>query len=383
MRYMISAACCVLLLFLTGCGRGREKFHVVGHISGAKDTVLYFEHLSLERGPVAVDSVKLGQNGDFSFSGKPAGNPEFYRLRIGDQLINLSLDSTESIEVTASLADMALGYSVKGSGNCDTIRILNLMLHELTGELQRISDDRSLTIAEREDKISERIKEYKNEVKLTYIQNRYDQASSYFAMFQMYGGSLVFDPVGDASDVTWFSAIANAWMERWPDSPRSTNLCNIALRGHKNTRRMVLEVNLDDEKVSETGIIDMSFPDINGEERRLSDLKGKVVMLDFTAYSLKNCQERTMALRALYDKYHSQGFEIYQVSLDGDEHFWKTMCRQLPWVCVWDREGTANDIVSIYNLQQLPTWFLIDRNCDLVGRQEFMGNLEEAVQKLM
>ncbi|MCD8304554.1 MAG: AhpC/TSA family protein [Prevotellaceae bacterium] len=372
-----------LLLSLCACHKGAGKFRIEGRITDAKDTVLYLEHLTFDQGIVPLDSVKLGKDGSFSFSSSRPSNPEFYRLRIGDQLINLSIDSTETVSVLASLPTMALDYTVEGSGNCDTIRLLTLKLHELGLDIQRILDDRSLTIAERESLADARVKEYKDDVKLNFIQNRYDQASSYFAMFQMYGGNLVFNPVSDASDVTWFSAIANAWMDRWPGSPRAENLRNIALRGHANTRKKVIEVSLDDEKVTETGIIDMAFPNINGVEQRLSQLKGKVVLLDFTAYSLPDTQQRTMQLRELYNKYSPQGLEIYQVSLDGDEHFWKTMCRQLPWVCVWDKEGTANDIVSIYALQQLPTWFLIDRNSDLVGRQELLGDLETELKKLL
>ncbi len=376
-------ACLVLLLALAGCRESEGKFHIVGRITDAKDTMLYLEHLTLDKGAVAVDSMKLKGDGDFSFSGKNEGNPEFYRLRIGNQLINLSVDSTETITVKASLPSMALDYTVEGSGDCDTIRIMNKLLRELGKEVQETMDDRSLTIAERQEIARQKIKAYKDNIKLNYIQNHYDKASSYFAMFQMFEGSMVFDPVSDASDVTWFTAIANAWMDKWPGQPRTENLTNIALRGHRNTRKKVFEVNLDDDKVSETGIIDMSFPDINGKQRRLSDLKGNVVVLDFTAYGLKNSQERIMALRAIYNKYHARGLEIYQVSLDSDEHFWKTMCRQLPWVCVWDKNGTDNDIVSIYSLQQIPTWFLIDKNCDLVGRQEFLGELEEEIQKLL
>ncbi len=373
----------VLLLALAGCREGGGKFHIVGQITDAKDTMLYLDHLTLDRGAVPVDSVKLKEAGDFSFSGRNEGNPEFYRLRIGNQLINLSVDSTETITVKASLPNMAYGYRVEGSGNCDTIRLMTIMLRDLRNEIRETMDDRTLTVGEREEIARQKIKAYKDNVKMQYIQNRYDKASSYFAMFQMFEGSMVFDPVSDASDVTWFSAIANAWMDKWPGQPRTENLTNIALRGHRNTRKKVIELSLDDEKVSETGIIDMAFPDISGRERRLSDLKGNVVLLDFTAYSLKNSQERIMALRTIYNKYHARGLEIYQVSLDSDEHYWKTMCRQLPWVCVWDKNGTDNDIVSIYSLQQIPTWFLIDRNCDLVGRQEFLGELEEEIQKLL
>ncbi|MCD8266866.1 MAG: AhpC/TSA family protein [Prevotellaceae bacterium] len=375
--------CLALLLPLSACHKGRGKFRIEGRITEAKDTMLYLEHMTLDQGVLPLDSVKLGKEGNFSFSCPRPANPEFYRLRIGGQLINLSIDSTETVSVSASLPAMALGYTVEGSGNCDTIRLLTLKLHELGLDVRRILADRSLTVAERQSLADMRVKEYKDEVKLDFIQNRYDQASSYFAMFQMYGGKLVFNPVSDASDVTWFSAIANAWEDRWPGSPRAENLRNIALRGHANTRRKVVELSLDDERVTETGIIDMAFPDINGAEQRLGQLKGKVVLLDFTAYSLPDTQQRTLELRELYSKYHPQGLEIYQVSLDTDEHYWKTMCRQLPWVCVWDKEGAANDIVSLYALRQLPTWFLIDRNSDLVGRQELLGDLETELRKLL
>jgi len=380
-KYIASAV--VLILALASCDSEGGKFHIKGQITAAQDTMLYLEHLTLEKGPVAIDSALLDKEGAFDLKGDTTGNPEFYRLRIGNQVINLSVDSTETITVTANLPTMAGNYKVEGSGNCDTIRILSQKLGRLNSDIRRIADDRSLTLADRQSAIEERVKEYKTDIKLNFIQNRYDRASSYFAMFQMSEGQMVFDPVSDASDVTWFTAIANAWLANWPGKPRTENLCNIALRGHRNTRKRTIEVNLDDDKVTETGIIDMGFPDINGKERRLSHLKGSVVILDFTAYSIKGSQERIMAMRELYNKYHSQGLEIYQVSLDSDEHYWKTMSQQLPWVCVWDSEGLNNDIVGIYNLRQVPTWFLIDRGNNLVGRQELMGNLEEEIRKLL
>lgn len=345
--------------------------------------MLYLEHLTLGDGVVAIDSIKLDETGDFLLHGPRPSNPEFYRLRIGMQVVNLSVDSTETVRVTASLPQMTLGYEVEGSGNCDTIRILNLMLDTLNRRVMRIADDRTLTLTEREEKIKQVVQDYKTNVKLRFIQNHYGAASSYYAMFQMTGGQMVFNPVSDPSDITWFAALANSWQLFYPESPRTVNLLNIVEQGHKNTRKHVLEINMDDEKVSETGIVDMGFPDKTGAERRLSHFKGSVVLLDFTAYAMQGSQERMLALRELYNRYHARGLEIYQVSLDGDEHYWKTVSDQLPWVCVWDSEGLQNDLVSIYNLQTLPTWFLIDRGSNLVGRMEYMGNLEDEIQKLL
>lgn len=372
-----------LLFALAACTDEKGKFRIEGQITDAQDTMLYLEHLTLEGRAMGIDSVRIDKEGTFSLQGDTTGNPEFYRLRIGQQVINLSVDSTETISVKAALPNMALGYMVEGSGNCDTIRLLTLELHALNERILRTANDRSLTLDERQDSIRHMVKAYKTEVKMNYIQNRYDRASSYFALFQATGGSLVFDPLNDASDVTWFTAVANAWQDRWPDQPRTRNLFNLVMRGRRNTRKRTIEVNVDNQKVRETGIIDLGFPDVNGTERRLSHLKGKVVLLDFTAYGMKGSQERIIALRDLYKKYHSRGLEIYQVGMDPDEHYWKTMSRQLPWVCVWNRQGLANDLVSIYNLQQLPTWFLIDRGNNLAGRQEFMGNLEDEIEKLL
>ncbi len=368
---------------LVACSGKGERFTIEGTITEATDTMLVLEHLRMDGAPEPLDSVRLGEQGTFAFRRKGVSSPEFFRLRIGAQIINLSVDSTETISVRASLPTMSEAYEVAGSGNCDTIRLLTLELRDLARSLRTTADDRTLTLDQRQASIAEQVGQYKQRVKLTYIQNRYDKASSYFAMFQTVGGMMVFDPTGDASDVTWFSALANAWELRWPDAPRTENLRNIALRGHKLTRRKVLEVSLDDEKVSETGIIDMTYTDRNGHPHQLSALRDQVVVLDFTAYSLPGTQERLLALRELYAKYHDRGLEIYQVGLDADEHYWKTMTRQLPWPCVLNREGAQNDIVSIYNLQQLPTWFVIDRNLDLVGRQEFLGPLEDEIRKLL
>ena len=385
MKYLLKNLPLFLISIFTivGCKQKGEQFTIQGTITEAQDTMLYLEHLTLSDGPVAIDSAKLDKAGDFMLHGPRPGNPEFYRLRIGQQMINLSVDSTETLSVKASLPRMTLGYQVEGSGNCDTIRLLNLKLDTLNRAIQHTAEDRSLTLPEREEQILKLVNDYKADVKLRYIQNRYGAASSYYAMFQTIGSQMVFNPVSDPSDVTWFTALANSWEILYPNCQRTENLRNIALQGRGNTRQRVMEIDMNNEKVKETGIIDMGFPDNKGNERRLSDLKGQVVLLDFTAYGMKGSQDRILAMRRLYEKYHSRGLEIYQVALDGNEHYWKTVADQLPWVCVWNAEGLDNDMVSIYNLQTLPTWFLIDRGSNLVGRMEFINNLEAEIERLL
>ena len=86
-------------------------------------------------------------------------------------------------------------------------------------------------------------------------------------------------------------------------------------------------------------------------------------------------------LRELYNKYHAQGFEIYQVSLDGDEHFWKQQTAALPWVSV--RAEGNDSFLTLYNVQTLPEFFLIDRGNNLVSRSQQIKDIDEDIKKLL
>jgi ribosomal silencing factor RsfS len=83
----------------------------------------------------------------------------------------------------------------------------------------------------------------------------------------------------------------------------------------KNARIVEAENNqrIDASKVTVSGVIDIPLNDNKGHLQHLTDLKGKVVMLDFHVFASKESTQRIMALRELYNKYHAQGFEIYQV----------------------------------------------------------------------
>lgn len=374
----------LLLGLMCSCGGDKDQFHIEGHITGAKDSTLYLEALTLDEGVKVIGEKKLDEDGAFSFAyADTTSCPEFYRLRIAGQVINLSVDSTETIGVEAKWPGMAFNYSVSGSGNCDTIRILSQRLANLEHRLVDMQQNRNYTLEERSQLIDRMVRAYKDSLKIDFIQNRYEKASSYYALFQMIGNMGIFDVENDASDVLWVGAVANVWNMKYPGTLRARNLYNISIRGRKNTRRHTIELDIDDDKVKETGIIDMGFPDINGREQRLSDLKGKVVLLDFTAYADPTSQERNFILRDLYNDYHSRGFEIYQVSLDNDVHYWKTVSHNLPWICVYNEEGPANDMITLYQVQSLGTYFLIDRENNLVNRMENIPNLRKAIEELL
>ena len=130
-------------------------------------------------------------------------------------------------------------------------------------------------------------------------------------------------------------------------------------------------------------MIDISLPDNHGKMRRLTSLKGKVVLLDFQVFSEEGSLKRIMMMRDIYNKYHDRGFEIYQVSFDSQEHYWKTKTAALPWVSVWDEDGLRSRVLSLYNVQTLPTFFLIDRNNVLQKRDAQIKDIDAEIKTLL
>ena len=140
---------------------------------------------------------------------------------------------------------------------------------------------------------------------------------------------------------------------------------------------------IDASKVSVNGCIDLAMEDSKGQIRRLTDLKGKVVLLDFHLFANKESAKRIMMLRELYNKYHAAGLEIYQVSVDPDEHFWKTSTSAIPWISVRDENGIQGTSVQSYNVQSIPTFFLIDRNNTLQARDVQIKDIDAAIKNLL
>ena len=382
MKKMICAMAALTML-ATACKDKGEQFEINGRIAEADGKTLYFEAVTLN-GIEALDSTRLDEDGQFCFQGTRPFNPEFYRLRIDRQIVNLSVDSTETIHVEAELPDMGTDYEVEGSGNCQTLKEINNKLIALQQSIKDITNDKALTLGEQERLVHEKINLYKNEMKMHYIMENPASAPAYFALFQTVNGSLIFNPINNPDDIKFVGAVATAWDANYPGTSRTENLHNIAIQGMKNTKRptpVSLE-DIDPGKISAAGIIDIELPDIHGKNRKLSDIRNKVVLLDFTAYSLPSSQERIMQMRGLYDKYSSLGFDIYQVSIDPDEHYWKTACEHLPWTCAYESRGEASVYLGSYLVRRLPTYFLINRHGDLVARDEQIDDLEKTIRLL-
>ena len=383
MKKFVFASLCVLLL--ASCQKGRN-FTIEGTIEGAKDSTVYLYNRSLT-GIVLLDSARLGSDGSFSFSAEaPVGGPDLYVLRLSSQWVNLSIDSTETVTLKAKWPGMAQNYTVSGSENCEQIRQLALMHSQLQQRVFAVEQDTRLLGQTMTDSLMHMLRQYKDSVIMNYIFREPQSAYAYFALSQTlshlyWPASSVF-AMSDSLDGRAYRAVATCWQQYYPQSERAQQLYNMVEREITSSRVAAARQQriLEEDKVVVSDLIDLNLPDVNGRRHTLSELRGQVVLLDFHLFSTPESGARILKLRELYDKYHARCLEVYQVSIDQDEHLWKQAVEALPWIAVYDPDGES---CVLYNVQTLPEFFLIDRQNALQKRSSQMDDVEKEIQRLL
>ena len=151
-----------------------------------------------------------------------------------------------------------------------------------------------------------------------------------------------------------------------------------------------------------SGPVELKFPDLDGREIDLAKYRGRVVLLDFWATWCVPCMAEMPNLKAVYAKYHGQGFEIIGITDDilaqdpqnpkGSEKTVATLKAALvkehmPWPQLWDTRvqdpPTVKRLLRQFDVHSLPTGMLFDQAGRLVTTDTQGDKLEAAVERLL
>ena len=124
------------MFFLSACNNSSD-FTVKGVVAGADGQLMYLENVGISN-VVTLDSIKLAPGGKFKFTEKRPEYPDFYRLRLNNQLINFAVDSTETISFVADAGTFATSYSVEGSENSKAIKAITLAQLDANQAISRL-----------------------------------------------------------------------------------------------------------------------------------------------------------------------------------------------------------------------------------------------------
>ncbi|OJU38592.1 MAG: hypothetical protein BGN96_03155 [Bacteroidales bacterium 45-6] len=374
-----------LAIGFTACKKGKSHFIVKGKIEGAADSTLYLYKRGIT-GADLVDSAKIGKNATFEIKTESPQYPDLYVLALGKQMVNLAVDSIETIELSGKYKDFATGYELKGSAQSDLIRKLYLKQLEVGKTLTQLKsqlDKKELADSAYQTRARQSTAAYREMAKNIILNNLRD-LSAYYALFQQIDGYTVFDPLVK-EDSRYYAAVATAWDTYHPKSPRAEHLKSYTL--NTLARRRALEgkaPNIMDKAtaVDPSEFYNISLPGLDERNIALKSLRGKTVLLDFTVYQDENAPAHNVALNKAYQKFKDSGFTIYQVSFGTPIHLWRTSASNLPWVCVRE-DNTNSDLTTRFNIQSLPAMFLINKQGEIVKRIENKDNISEEVAKVL
>ena len=131
--------------------------------------------------------------------------------------------------------------------------------------------------------------------------------------------------------------------------------------------------------------IDFEMQTPSGEIKKLSDLKGKIILLEFWASWYKGCIYQLRHLSKTYEKFHDKGFEIFAVSYDEEKENWMAIIEEknLNWHHVSELRSIGNTAGFIYGVSEIPDNFLIDENGIIVARDLSTDELDEQLSKMI
>ena len=343
-------------IVLVGCSK-QPTFTVSGTLTNAQDQTIYLEHTAL-LGTTLVDSCQIDTDGNFSIEAPAPTYPDFYRLRVGSRSLPLAIDSTEQVQVSASLDSLPYTLNINGSEVSAQMAQLRATARTATREVLREQTQKIILANPR-------------------------SLVAYYALFLKQNGLPIWD-MADPSDRRLYQAVATSYNLWMPEYNRTKALYNQVLeymQAERSLRSQLAAQQLIAD--SENAFLDITLPDAKGQMQSLSQYRGKVIVLDFSSTEMEQYVAYNFELRELYNQYHKSGLEIYSVGIERNLLAWEEATENLPWLTVRALDNEITEVLTRYNVQSLPTLFLFDKEGNVQGRYTDFTALEADINKYL
>ena len=365
---IVVAAVAVVPFLLLDFNKDNAK--ISGRFVGLNADMVYLEETKIAGGKI-IDSVALDQDGYYQLEVRNLPEtPTLYHVIYNKGRIPLLISRGEDIELKA-MGNVMMSYTVSGSRESELLRSFNkefidgqLALDKIVRKY-RMAD--SLSIFGLDQQYSTTYNTIKRKQIAFIIENKASLAALY-ALYQRLPGDQHLTNI--ESDLIYYRTVLDAVSVKYPSSPFLLSLSN-------DIASMAARISLM------KGVELRAYPELNGRdmygnEVKLSSLDGNVILVDFWSAELGNSNILNADLKEIYERFKPHGFRVYQVSADISKVAWITAVQgqRLPWISVCDFAGEMSPMLRAYNVQRLPTNYLIDRNGNIIAKNLYGKALE-------
>ncbi|WP_209331703.1 TlpA disulfide reductase family protein [Lunatimonas salinarum] len=359
-----------LVLFSVGmlsCAEKEQAFtgqvEVAGQIKNAPEGVLVLSEYTQE-GASVLDTIALDKNGKFTYQVSLEG-PTFYDLNLFDEkTIRLALYH-EDVEITYDAATEEL--EIAGAKDTQMLRKIDDLTGVYQEEINALNDEYYQAMGDRDQQAIRGIQEKAMALESNHAQRLKEVINGMEGSFAALAGLGMLNP---RNDFAYLDSLVDVLAQRYPDM------------------KMISSWKQELEELRALSIgqpaPEIELPDPDGNLVKLSDLKGKYVLIDFWAGWCKPCRDENPNVVRLYEKYKDKGFEVFGVSLDRTKDMWIKAIEEdgLKWTQVSDLKYFNSEAAATYQINAIPATYMVDPDGNILAKDLRGITLENKLAEL-
>ena len=355
-------------LALFSCGGSdldAGKVVITGNLQNAPEGVVVLSQYTDSR-PKVLDTLEIESNGDFTYEFDSIGTPTFYELNLyGQRVVKLALFK-ENVDVKFNFSDPN-SLQIEGSQDSKEMLKLEKLMESYQVQVNQLNERYY-------EAMSKNNAEAIRQIQMDAMNLESQQVVKVKEMIESMGSSFAsLAAVGllnPQNDFPFIDALITKLNENYPGT--------IAI--------MQMKQQLDEMRALAVGQVapDIVLPDPSGKTTKLSDLRGKYVLIDFWAAWCKPCRQENPNVVRLYNQYNSKGFEVFGVSLDRSREDWVKAIAddQLNWTQVSDLQYFNSAAAVLYQIQAIPATYLVDPDGKIIAKDLRGPSLEAKLAEL-
>ncbi len=368
MKYLSTVV--IGLLSLISFAQNEISFHISGNIFNAASTEVKVSK-NTGNGFEDLATTKMSKNGDFDIKGKVPAE-DYYVLRVGEEYINIIIRKGSDFKVYGDGSKLSQFSNIVGS---DESAALNKFAHKL--DKWNSLKDSAVAVVNADRSQGEKMNA-EMQIPFTTFQNDFKE----FVSENQNSPALIvaLGAIDPANDFASYESIVRQVNASFPQSPT----VQMVMTNYTN-----MKAQQDAANMFAPGKPAPDFTDLMLDRKttmKLSDLRGKVVLLDFWASWCGPCRKENPNVVNLYNKYKEKGFTVMSVSLDGDLEKWKQAIvdDKLTWPNhVSDLKKWSSAAAQIYQVRGIPFTVLIDQQGNIIQTNLRGPALEAALSQLL
>lgn len=354
-------------LLLSSLSFGQTKVAVSGTIFNAKADSVFLAKFN-GKTLTNIKGTKFDKDGNFKLKLEvPA--PDYYVLRFGDNQLNLVVREKDDIQIYGDGDNISEFANIINSEESKKLNEYTRLSSKWRAEKAQLQSElrKNPNSAEIQQQLKTKENNFKSEQK-RFIATNNGSAALYFVLIDL----------NIDKEFSTVNSIVEQLKKSYGESPSIQNLSSQfdALKKHRASQQAISVGN-------EAPDFEEKKPD--GTTMKLSDLRGKVVLLDFWASWCGPCRRENPNVVAAYHKYKNDGFTVMNVSLDKDRSKWLAAIKKdgLVWDNhVSDLNGWSSAAGKKYGVRGIPYTVLIDREGKIIAINPRGSALEENLKEI-